>query len=198
VGRVARHLGKRQNSSKQLSRSQSAHRRIAVYLAATTIGAALGLAALQARAPVLLWNSTPSLPIGLYRIEETSAVKGDLIAIMPTVALRNVLNTYGLMSGDKLLLKQLKATQGDLVCRSGMIITINGTQAAVARERSGDGQHLPTWTGCRVLGATQMFALAPHPYSFDSRYFGPIEAAQVTGLPLRTEMSRCLELAAEL
>lgn len=40
---------------------------------------------------------------------------------------------------------------------------------------------MPSWWGCRRLGAGYLFLLAPENDSFDSRYFGVVPEAQVIG-----------------
>ncbi|MDH3770929.1 MAG: S26 family signal peptidase [Nitrospirota bacterium] len=39
------------------------------------------------------------------------------------------------------------------------------------------------WTACQVLGADRYFAFSDWvPNSFDSRYFGPVDADEITGV----------------
>jgi type IV secretory pathway protease TraF len=40
---------------------------------------------------------------------------------------------------------------------------------------------MPFWQGCRVLQTGEVFVLADHPGSFDSRYFGPLDTASIAG-----------------
>lgn len=157
-------------------------RRAGACLLLTGIGAGLGLLSLGAQAPALVWNFTASIPVGLYGVSQRQPAKGDLIAISPTGSTRQKLDAYDVLPAGKVLLKQLKAVGGDNVCRIGASVTINGAEAATARLRSRDGQELPVWSGCRVLGADEILVLAPHPLSFDGRYFGPINAGQIIGV----------------
>lgn len=46
------------------------------------------------------------------------------------------------------------------------------------------GRPLPAWSGCIRLPDTQVFVLAADPDSFDSRYFGPVDRANVLGTAL--------------
>jgi type IV secretory pathway protease TraF len=71
---------------------------------------------------------------------------------------------------------------GDLVCRHGPTVTINGQTAAHASRADGLGRPLPQWSGCITLAAGQVFLLSTAPDSFDSRYFGPIDSAHVLGV----------------
>jgi type IV secretory pathway protease TraF len=80
-----------------------------------------------------------------------------------------------------LLLKPVAAGPGDVVCRIGATVTINGRVAASARSADAAGRLLPRWSGCITLAAHQVFVLAPTPDSFDSRYFGALHSGHVLG-----------------
>lgn len=172
----------------QPQRTVGRRRRGGAFLALTITGASLGLLSLQTRAPALVWNFTESVPTGLYSISDAKPAKGDFVALVPAGAARALLGAYGVLPAGRVLLKRLSAVEGDTVCRSGVSITINGAEAATARLVTPEGHALPAWGGCRVLGAGEILVLAPHPLSFDGRYFGPIDAGQVIGVatPLLT------------
>jgi conjugative transfer signal peptidase TraF len=80
------------------------------------------------------------------------------------------------------LLKQVAAVGGDRVCRSGGVVFLNGKAVTEALDHDAGGRPLPVWEGCVTLFAGQFFLLQPHPYSFDSRYFGPVSEAQIIGV----------------
>lgn len=157
-------------------------------LVLTAAGASLGALSLAPQSPVLVLNLTASVPAGLYHVSRTQARKGDILALAPAGVARDMLDAFGALPAGKLLLKRLVAVNGDTVCRSGTSITVNDAEAATARSTSTDGRVLPTWSGCRVLRASEIFVLAPHPDSFDGRYFGPIGVSQIIGVagPLLT------------
>jgi type IV secretory pathway protease TraF len=56
-----------------------------------------------------VWNFTPSVPLGLYRIEATSWVRGDRVAVRPSAHLAEILATAGVLEPDRLLLKRVAA-----------------------------------------------------------------------------------------
>jgi conjugative transfer signal peptidase TraF len=181
VGTGAIHL--KQGPAAATQRAGSARRRrTGVCLAFTLAGAAFGLLSLQPLQPVLVWNHTESVPIGLYSIESKTPVRGDVVVIAPTGALQAIFDDYGVLPSGRLLLKQLAAASGDTVCRRGVSITINGVVAATAKTRTAGGRALPQWTGCRTLGADDVVVLTRHGGSFDSRYLGPIGAGQIVGV----------------
>ncbi|HSF13246.1 MAG TPA: S26 family signal peptidase [Erythrobacter sp.] len=145
--------------------------------AATLVSAALPLA------HVLVWNTTASVPTGLYRIKRADDLHiGERIAIVPPPALRTLLAERGYLPAGVPLLKELAALEGQTVCRTGLAITIDGAQRALAREHDRLGRALPSWAGCRTLQADEIFVLnASAPDSFDGRYFGPLERDAVIG-----------------
>ena len=85
------------------------------------------------------------------------------------------------LAPSALLLKPVAAGPGDVVCRRGATVTINGRVAARARSAGAAGRPLPRWSGCMTLAAHQVFVLAPTPDSFDSRYFGALDHGHVLG-----------------
>jgi len=151
-------------------------------LGLAAIGASLGILSLLPQAPVLVWNHTESVPVGLYRIGRAPPVRGDIVVIAPSGGLRATLDAYHVLPRGSLLLKRLAATGGDTVCRNGAVVSINGAPAAIARTATAAGRLLPHWSGCRTLGPDDVLVLTGHPASFDSRYFGPLGADQIIGI----------------
>lgn len=81
-----------------------------------------------------------------------------------------------------LLLKPLAAGPGDHVCVTDHL-TINGQRIAPVLDAGPDGVPLPRWRECRVLAAGEWFAYTPQiPNSLDSRYYGPVRDADITGV----------------
>ena len=60
-------------------------------------------------------------------------------------------------------------------------VFVRGLLVARAARRDRIGRVMPSWWGCRRLGAGYLFLLAPENDSFDSRYFGVVPEAQVIG-----------------
>lgn len=144
--------------------------------------------------PRLVWNTTSSTPVGLYRIVRAHHVRaGDLVAILPPNALADWLARRGYVPRHVPLLKHVAAIEGQSVCRTGHTITIDGVVAGVARPRDHLGRSLPVWSGCRRIGRGELFVMnARVPDSLDGRYFGPIPAVGLFGraVPLWTQASR--------
>jgi conjugative transfer signal peptidase TraF len=132
--------------------------------------------------PWLLYNASGSAPIGFYRIDYRSPERGETAVIRPSATLEKLLSTHGLLPPGVPLLKRVIALGGDRVCRSEGVVFINGKAIAEALDRDAEDRPLPAWNGCFTLFAGQFFLLQPHPYSFDSRYFGPVSECQIIGV----------------
>jgi conjugative transfer signal peptidase TraF len=131
--------------------------------------------------PRLLWNVTPSVPIGLYWIASAAPIKGQLAVVRLPDPLRLLTAIRGYLPATALLIKPVAAGPGDLVCRRWISVTINGRLVAHARTSDRLRRPLPRWNGCTILGPEQIFLLAAAPDSFDGRYVGPIDRGHVIG-----------------
>ena len=150
------------------------------------LGMAVGIALLIASVitappPLVTWNASPSVPIGLYAVARASLRMGDLALarLPPNVAALAAHRGY--LPRSAYLLKPVVAIAGDQVCRHGVRLRINGRLAALARLADRLGRPLPVWHGCRTLDAHEVFLLAHDTDSFDSRYFGPLAHQLIVG-----------------
>jgi type IV secretory pathway protease TraF len=86
------------------------------------------------------------------------------------------------------LIKRVAGAAGDLVCRNGSLLTLNGRLRAVARGADARGRRLPVWQGCRRLRGGEVVLLSRAPDGFDSRYFGPLTPERLVGtaVPIAT------------
>jgi len=141
----------------------------AAVVAAAVIGSIIAPPPLR-----LVWNTTASTPIGLYAVTQGTLKRGDLLVARLPRDLELLAVSRAILAPKTPVLKPVAALAGDLVCRAGLAVHINGRFAAIARGRDRQGRRLPSWQGCRRLSASQVFLLAHHPGSFDSRYYGPL------------------------
>jgi len=151
-----------------------------------TAGAALtliGASAVVRCDPLLVWNASASVPVGLYAVTPITQLDiGDLVAVRPPEPLGRWLIENGYLGPDTPLLKRVAALPGSEVCRHGTTMIIDGRAIADARERDRLGRPLPVWLGCRTLRDGEFFLLnADLPASLDGRYFGPLGADTVIG-----------------
>jgi conjugative transfer signal peptidase TraF len=140
--------------------------------------------------PLLIWNASASVPVGLYVVERPIGLRvDDLVVVRPPEKLAEFLADRAYLPRGVPLLKHVLALPGQSVCRDALAVGIDGTAVAAARERDSRGRPLPTWNGCRVVREDEIFLMNPlSADSFDGRYFGPLPASSVIGraLPIWT------------
>jgi conjugative transfer signal peptidase TraF len=144
-------------------------------------GALLTVAPLRGRTPWLVWNASPSVPVGLYRIDPGPVRRADLVLVRlpPVVAELAARRNY--LPKSAYLIKFVVAVARDQVCRLGDRIFVGGVPAARALARDSLGRPMPSWQGCRQLASGDLFLLTDDQQSFDSRYFGVVSARDVVG-----------------
>lgn len=158
--------------------------------------ATLGLLASRflAGPPLIVWNATPSVPVGLYLIVRADALRvGDLalLHLDPGSAARFAARGY--LPAGVPLLKPVGAIAGTPVCEREGALSIAGKHVADAQATDGRGRALAAWEGCRTLTADELLVLnADNLVSLDGRYFGPSPITAVIGraLPLWTLEAR--------
>lgn len=153
--------------------------------------AGLGAAALAALAstlvwtprPALLWNASPSSPVGLYRVDDPRTVRtGDMVVAWPPMAARQLAARRLYLPLHVPLVKRVAAGAGDRVCARGEAIFIDGRAAASRRARDPRGRPLPWWSGCRRLGKAEVLLLSQGvARAFDGRYFGITQRRDIIG-----------------
>jgi conjugative transfer signal peptidase TraF len=140
--------------------------------------------------PIYIWNSSESVPLGLYRMRTASNYYvTDLVAVQPPEQLATYLDRHGYLPTGVPMLKRVLALPGQTVCRTESTITVDGIEMGEARERGRRGQRLPVWEGCDVVGDGELFLMNWQAAdSFDGRYFGMTPATAVIGrvLPVWT------------
>jgi conjugative transfer signal peptidase TraF len=131
--------------------------------------------------PLLVWNSSESAPLGLYRAVSSAGLqKGSWVLVAPPEDVKAFAAKRGYLPAAIPMVKQVAALHGDTVCRFGPTIVVNGARAATALAKDHAGRDLPRWSGCVRIGAADYFLLmTAAPRSFDSRYFGTVSAANI-------------------
>lgn len=137
--------------------------------------------ALRKREALVVWNASPSLPIGLYVVQRRPPDLGKVALVRLPTAIAKLASRRGYLPRSTPLLKTVAAAEGDRVCRIGTYILVRRRIVARALFNDWMARRLPAWQGCRTLGAGELFLLTAHPVGFDSRYFGPIDSGQVIG-----------------
>ena len=149
---------------------------------ALLVGVAATAFSARPHRPWLLWNPSASAPIGLYRLHAFGTLhNGELVAVQPPQPLAGFLAERGYLPVGIPLLKHVVAGEGQRICRIQDVILVDGITAAVALRSDRQGRALPSWSGCRMLTANEVFLLNAVPGSLDSRYFGPLPVAAIVG-----------------
>jgi conjugative transfer signal peptidase TraF len=141
--------------------------------------------------PHYIWNLTPSVPRGLYAIRPPGYLRVSLLVVAwPPEPLATVLDRGDYLPRGVPLLKRIFALSGQTVCRAGTQISVDHIVVSPAREHDGRGRLLPSWQGCRVIAADEVFLMNwDEPDSLDGRYFGPLPKSSVVAraIPLWTD-----------
>jgi conjugative transfer signal peptidase TraF len=133
----------------------------------------------------LVWNWTPSLPLGLYWLSrDTSAAvatRGELVAFPVPAAVRDLVRDRRYLPPGAMLVKRVVATPGDRVCTDGGTFAINGEPLGAILAEDSAGRPLPQYEGCGRVPEGLLYVGSHHPKSFDSRTFGPVRVADIRG-----------------
>lgn len=128
-------------------------------LGVAALGVCLG-AAPPFHPPLLVWNASASVPIGLYAIEHpTDLHVADLVIVRPPEQLESFLADRGYLPRGVPLVKHVLALAGQSVCQSGFVITIDAIAVADALENDSRGRPLPSLQGCRIVREHEVFLL---------------------------------------
>jgi len=155
-------------------------RRIAIIGAGLTL---LGLTMVFPPVPRLVWNASASAPIGLYAVTLGVPIDpGDMVIVRVPDPWRMLAARRRYIPANVPLVKHVAAAAGDEVCALGQEIFINGRRVAQRRLADAANRPMPWWSGCVRLRGRQLFLLMTNSSaSFDGRYFGVTDGAQVIG-----------------
>ncbi|MBO9623943.1 MAG: S26 family signal peptidase [Sphingomonas sp.] len=149
---------------------------------------ALGIGALGATialppAPRLVWNASPSAPLGLYRVTPPARLaSGDMVVAWLPAPARALAARRRYLPANVPAVKRIAAIVGARVCAIGATIRINGEVVATRLKADRLGRTLPWWHGCRTLHAGELLLLNPaSASSFDGRYFGTSRDRDILG-----------------
>jgi conjugative transfer signal peptidase TraF len=143
--------------------------------------ALLGAPSTAKKRPLLIWNASASVPTGLYWVGWKLPSIGDLAVVRLPTHMAALAADREYLPRTAHLLKPVAAISGDRVCRFGGHVFIRDALATRALPMDNRRRPLPRWQGCRMLRAGEFFLLSQEPESFDSRYFGPIQAEHIVG-----------------
>ncbi|PLR09262.1 conjugal transfer protein [Caulobacter flavus] len=149
---------------------------------AALIPAPLAVGAVFLDAPLVVLNTSPSEPIGLYRRVAAQPQTGDLIAFRPPQTAMAYLRRSQPGRARGSILKGVAAGAGAQVCASERLV-VEGRVLGPIAARDRAGRLLPRWRGCRRLVAGEYVVFSNRiPNSFDSRYYGPVHRRDILGV----------------
>jgi conjugative transfer signal peptidase TraF len=134
----------------------------------------------------IIYNPSPSAPRGWYLVRPAAQLhRGDFALVQLSAPIAQMADERRYLPRTVPLLKNVGAVSGDRVCEQQGLVRINGIPVAQALARDGSGRVLVAWTDCRRLVAHELFLLGTtSAASFDSRYYGPIDADSVIGIAI--------------
>jgi conjugative transfer signal peptidase TraF len=140
----------------------------------------------------LRFNGSPSFPEGFYLVTGKPAHRGDLVIVrLPELPVLSMARDRGYLnvafSPVGRIMKRLVAVAGDRVTIDATGVQVNGLRLVNSAPLlcDGDGRPLQAFVLDRVLEPGEVLLMSDYnPASFDSRYFGPIEATSVESVVL--------------
>lgn len=121
--------------------------------------------------PLLLENTSPSLPLGLYRLAHRPPVRVGEIVVLPRPPHHRA----------PWLMKRVVGTAGAFYCWSESMDThlLDG-RPMPPPSRLAVALKVPVWRGCRRLAPGELVGYGQGA-SYDSRHLGPVQESQLWG-----------------
>ncbi len=158
-------------------------------VAVLVVSVSLFVLSIAAKSSGIYINTTPSLPLGFYRIVDEPIQKGAHVAFCPPqtdlfddALARGYIGRGNCPGGYSLLLKRVVAVAGDTALIDQAGIVVNGKYLPNSAQLTVDaeGYSLPQYRLQAVLEDSECLLLSDlNPQSFDARYFGFIARDQI-------------------
>ncbi|EPO7629451.1 TPA: S26 family signal peptidase [Citrobacter freundii] len=136
----------------------------------------------------VVYNPSDSVPVGWYRIERANSPPrplsvGSIVLARLPADVAALAAQRGYLPLHIPLLKRVGAIAPQHVCIVAGQVRIDGVPVAAVLRADRMGRPLSSWPQCRPLAEGELFLLSTtNPASFDSRYFGPVNASDVIGI----------------
>jgi conjugative transfer signal peptidase TraF len=158
-------------------------------IASVGAAAVFGLA-LAAHVAGLYWNTTGSIPTGLYRATSDPVKVGAYVLVCPVPgAMADEARARGYISAGwcpgryGYLMKRTLAAKGDRIVLGDDGVRVNGrllpASARVAFDAAGRLMPRPPVTSATLASDEVLLMADGNPRSFDGRYFGSVRLAQI-------------------
>ena len=130
----------------------------------------------------ILYNGSSSMPIGFYLRTDKPIVRDAIVTVRASDVAPAYARLRGFTGERDRFIKHVVGVAGDEVCASGDTVSLNGAILAHRQTRDSVGRMLPAWLGCETLASDEVFLIGETEDSFDGRYFGPIQRANIEGV----------------
>tara|TARA_R110002051_G_C8761387_1_gene501731 strand:- start:4970 stop:5710 length:741 start_codon:yes stop_codon:yes gene_type:complete len=134
--------------------------------------------------PKLLYNPTPSAPIGWYKIVPSDTyLPGDLVASWLPEDAEKLAQNRGYLPQGTPVIKTVLAAPGDEYCIKEGRLWVADTPALFILPTDSQDRVMPVLPdGCRSLMPSEYLVVSDRvSKSFDSRYFGPVDEDLILG-----------------
>jgi conjugative transfer signal peptidase TraF len=162
------------------------------------VGMLIGIAALVASSCIkptlrIVYNASDSAPRGWYAVGRPDHIDvGDYVVARLPDGVATFAAGRGYLARSIPVLKRVAAIGGQHVCVREGVVFIDGVPVADTLNADRRERPLAAWSHCRRLVSGELFLLNTSALeSFDSRYFGPLDASFVRGraIPLAASAS---------
>lgn len=161
-------------------------RRISLIL--TAFGLVLLALSVAPRVPRLLYNPSPSAPVGWYVVKpKPSYEAGDLVAVRLPQKAANLAIRRGYLPENVPIIKIIAAGPGGLFCVREKTLSVQPDWQVPILSIDGQMREMPVLPdGCEGLNAGEYLVLSDRvSHSFDSRYFGPVSERDILGIAVK-------------
>jgi len=134
--------------------------------------------------PRMVWNATPSAPVGLYHVQLRAPSIGEFALVEHRGEAAELLAERRYLPPGVPLIKRVSARSGDEICRLDERILVNNIHVADALFEDSLGRFMPEWSGCFMLKNNEIFLLNAHEKSLDGRYFWVTKMDEIIGVAI--------------
>lgn len=133
--------------------------------------------------PLVLYNPSPSAPIGWYLLRPDEVVKrDDLVAVQLPGEGAALAFERRYLPPNIPLIKTVWAVAGKEICHTNGQVLVEGRPPLIVLKHDALGRALPSRSGCYRLAKDEVFLASNDVQtSFDSRYFGPVKREFLLG-----------------
>jgi len=132
--------------------------------------------------PLLIYNASPSAPVGFYVRDERAAAPGMFVTVRAAAVAPDYARLRGFDDETDRFIKRIAAGAGVRVCAEGDTVRVGARLVLPRQARDSSGRALPAWSECRMLRQGEVFLLGQTADSFDSRYWGPVHVDVIDGV----------------